>query len=347
MSNSLSVKENSAYLITDEFDRRYHSGIICSEGYVVVTAKETTYFADARYFYALREKLKNAKVKAKLFKGFGSIKEYLIDSGIKTLYVDYNATTLTQYETYKEFGVEVVNGAKKIADCRKAKTQCEIDNIARACQIAKDAFDYILPFIKEGVTERSIKNRLEKFMKKNGAEGPSFETIVAFGKNSAVPHHETGDTKLKKNQTVLMDYGCVVNGYCSDITRTVFYGEPTKEFEQVFLKVAGANLLALDRAVDGVKTKDLDELVREYFSSLGVEDKFTHSLGHGVGLQIHEEPYLSKKGDGLLKENYVFTIEPGLYLDGEFGVRIENTVVIKDGDAVSLTGNGRELIVIK
>lgn len=346
MCNELLVKDNSAYLITDEFDRRYHSGIVNSEGYVVKTQQETVYFADARYFYALKEKLKNSTVKAKLFKGFSSIKEYLEKNGIKTLCIDYNATTLTQYETYKSFGVEVVNGAKKILDCRKAKNQTEIDSITSACQIAKDAFDYILPFIKEGVSERSIKNRLERFMKKSGAEKPSFETIVAFGENSAVPHHETGETKLKKNQAVLLDYGCVVNGYCSDITRTIFYGQPTKAFKEAFYNVAGANLLAFDRARDGIKTKELDALVREYFSRLGVEDKFTHSLGHGVGLQIHEEPYLSKKGDGALKENYVFTIEPGLYFDGEFGVRIENTVVIKDGVAVSLTGNGRELIII-
>ena len=347
MCNELSVKDNSAYLITDEFDRRYHSGIVNSEGYVVKTQQETVYFADARYFYALKEKLKNSSVKAKLFKGFCSIKDYLDKNGIKTLCVDYNATTLTQYETYKAFGVEVVNGAKKILDCRKAKTQTEIDSITRACKIAKDAFDYILPFIKEGVSERSIKNRLERFMKKNGAEKPSFETIVAFGKNSAVPHHETGDTKLKKDQAVLLDYGCVVNGYCSDITRTVFYGEPTQKFIQVFESVANANLLAFENAKQGVKAKDLDALVREHFAKTNQEDKFTHSLGHGVGLQIHEEPYLSKKGDGVLKENYAFTIEPGLYYDGEFGVRIENTVVIKNGVAISLTGNGRELITIK
>ena len=184
-------------------------------------------------------------------------------------------------------------------------------------------------------------------MKKQGADRPSFETIVAFGKNSAVPHHETGTTKLKKNQTVLMDYGCVVNGYCSDITRTVFYGEPSEKFIKTFNQVANANALGMKKANANASVKAVDGEVRKLFEKYGVADKFAHSLGHGIGLEIHEEPYLSPRGEGELKENYVFSIEPGLYYEGEFGVRIENTVIIKNGVAVSLTGNGRELKIIK
>ena len=347
MSFSLEVKQNSAYLITDKYSRRYFAGIYNAEGIVIITSRQTVYFADARYFYALKQKLKKTKTKASLFKSLDSIKEYLEDNQIKTLYIDYDKTTLTEYEKYKTFGVEILNGAENLAECRKVKTQTEIASITKACEIASSAFEYILPFIKEGVTEISIKNKLERFMKKQGAEYPSFDSIVAFGKNSAVPHHQTGNTRLKKNQAVLLDYGAVVNGYCSDITRTIFYGTPTEKFKEAFYAVAGANLLGQDRANEGKSVKQVDSQVREYFSNLGVADKFTHSLGHGVGLEIHEEPYLSPKGKGELKENYVFTIEPGLYYDGEFGIRIENTVVIKDGKAMSLTGNGRELIIIE
>lgn len=347
MCAQLFIEDNSALLLTDEFNRRYFSGVEVAEGFVVRTNTQTAYFADARYFYALAQKLKGSSVKSVLYKSLESIKEYLVEQDIKTLYVPYDVVTVNQFNAYKAMGFAVKDGTDIISTCRKEKSKKEIESIKKACKIASDAFDYILPFIKKGVTEKSIKNRLERFMKKQGAEKPSFDTIVAFGKNSAVPHHETGNTKLKDNQAVLMDYGCVINGYCSDITRTVFYGQPTKEFKETFYHVAGANLLGMDRAIAGASAKEVDGRVREYFENLGVQEYFTHSLGHGVGLEIHEQPYLSSKSTDVLKENYAFTIEPGLYYDGKFGVRIENTVLIEDGVAKSLTGNGRELIIIE
>ena len=347
MKTSLVVEKGNAYLLTDVFSRRYFSGIENQEGIVLITQDKTFYFADARYYYALAQKLRGKDCQAVLYTGLDSVNQLLKEKGVKTLFIDYDVTTLTEYQQYKTFGVEIKDGGKLLKECRKQKTAKEIQSIKQACQIAKDAFDYILPFIKEGVSETSIKNRLERFMKKQGASAPSFETIVAFGENSAVPHHETGNTRLKKNQAVLLDYGCVVEGYCSDITRTVFFGEPSKEFKTAFYQVAEANLLGMDRASAGKSVKEVDGEVREFFKSQGVEEYFTHSLGHGIGLQIHEEPYLSKRGEGQLKENYVFSIEPGLYYNGKFGIRIENTVMIQNGEAVSLTGNGRELIIIK
>jgi Xaa-Pro aminopeptidase len=347
MKTSLVVEKGNAYLLTDVFSCRYFTGIENQEGIVLITQDKILCFADARYYYALEQKLKDKECQAMLYTGLESIKQCLQENAIKTLFIDYDTTTLTKYQEYNTLGVEIKDGSKNLKECRKQKTAKEIISIKKACQIAKDAFDYILPFIKEGVSETSIKNRLERFMIKQGASGPSFETIVAFGKNSAVPHHETGNARLKKNQAVLLDYGCVVDGYCSDITRTVFFGEPTIEFKKAFFQVAEANLLGMDRASEGKSVKELDGVVREFFKSQGVEEYFTHSLGHGIGLQIHEEPYLSKRGEGQLKENYVFSIEPGLYYNGKFGIRIENTVMIQNGQAVSLTGNGRELIIIK
>lgn len=346
MANCGLIDGKSAYFLTDEYSRYYFSGINVDEGYMLKTAQQTYYFADARYFYALQQKLKDTEIVAKLYKSIGSIKEVIDELGLSTLYIDYNVTTISEYQKYKEFGVELKNGAEMLSDLRKAKTPKEIECIKKACKIASDAFDYILPYIKKGVTERSIKNRLERFMIKRGATAPSFETIVAFGENSAVPHHQTGNTKLKDNQAVLLDYGCVVDGYCSDMTRTVFYGNPDKDFVDAFNKVANANLLGENNAKIGAKVKEVDNLIRDYFATLGVDKYFTHSLGHGIGLQIHEDPYLSPRGQGELKEGYVFSIEPGLYYDGKFGIRIENTVVIENGKPRSLTGNGRELIIL-
>lgn len=347
MRENLEFYQSSAYLITSEVDRFYYSGVKNDEGYLLLLPDKSYYFTDARYFYALKNSLKDKNVIPLLYKGIEDIKSLLITENITTLFIDFDRVTLTEYKNYETLCEKVCDGSEQLKRARITKTNIEIESIKKACDIASSAFDYILPFIKKGVTELSIKKRLETFMKKQGAEKPSFETIVAFSKNSAVPHHQTGKTKLKQNQAVLMDYGCVVNGYSSDITRTVFYGTPTDKFKQTFYAVAGANLLGMERVSVGKSVREVDGEVREYFNSLGVLDKFTHSLGHGVGLEIHEEPRLSPKGKGELKNGMVFTIEPGLYYDGEFGVRIENTVVIKDGVAISLTGNGRELITIK
>ncbi len=347
MRNNLVFSENSAFLITDVFNRRYYSGVNCDEGYLVLLPSKCFYFADARYFYALEEKVKDKNTVALLYKSDEDIKNLLIKEKVTTLYIDFDRITLSEYQRIKEICADVKNGTCYLQEARMTKDQTEIKNIKKACQIAKNAFEHVIPFIKSGVTEITIKNRLERFMKKQGAKDVSFSTIVAFGKNSAVPHHQTGRTRLKKNQAVLMDFGCVVNGYCSDITRTVFYGEPDEKFKQTFYQVAGANLLGMDSASPLKSASQVDGEVREYFSGLGVADKFTHSLGHGVGLEIHEAPRLSPKGQEIIKNGMVFTIEPGLYYDGEFGVRIENTVLMEDGVAKSLTGNGRELIIIR
>ena len=347
MREELEFFPNSAYLITDVFNRRYYSSLDCDEGYMLLLQDKYYYFADARYFYALQQKLKNTKVVPFLFTSYQDIKKVLQKEGVKTLYLDFDSVTLSEYQVYKKLCSQIKNGTKFLQQARVVKSEKEIESIEKACLIAKQAFEHVLPFIKSGVTETSIKNRLERFMKKRGAQRPSFNTIVAFGKNSAVPHHETGKTKLEKNQAVLMDFGCVVNGYSSDITRTVFYGKPSEEFVKTFNLVATANLLVENAVKPNMPTKQADKIARDYFKENGVDKHFTHSLGHGVGLEIHESPRLSQKSDQVIKEQMVFTIEPGLYYNGEFGVRIENTVVIINGMAVSLTGNGRELITIE
>lgn len=346
--NKLGVLDDkSAYFLTDNSYRKYFSDVDNDEGFLLKTLTQTYYLADPRYFYALKQKLKSGKIIAVEYKSLETVKNLLKDLVIEKLYIDFDTTTLTQFESYKDLGVQLLNGSKSLSQLRKSKSVKEIESIKKACKIASDAFEYILNFIKAGVTEKSIRNRLVRFMKSKGASGESFDTIVAFGANSAVPHHETGNARLKKDQAVLIDFGCVVDGYCSDMTRTLYYGEPTKEFLEAFNLVSEANLLGEKSAIEGVNAKDVDGVVRDFFAKYGVQDKFTHSLGHGIGLQIHEEPYLSKRGEGKLEENYVFSIEPGLYYDGEFGIRIENTVVIEKGKAKSLTGNGRDLIIIK
>ena len=188
----------------------------------------------------------------------------------------------------------------------------------------------------EGMTERELKKFVEDRMSALGGEGAAFDTIVAFGKNAAVPHHETGDAQLIANQAVLIDTGAKVNGYCSDITRTAFFGEPDDEFLKAYNAVLDANVKAEEEIYVGLSGKAADKIVRDVLTARGYGEYFTHSLGHGVGLEIHESPYLSPKSDEILDNGTVFTVEPGVYIDGRFGIRIEDTCIMENGRAKRL-----------
>ncbi len=226
------------------------------------------------------------------------------------------------------------------------KSDEELKNIKKACDIAEKSWLAVLPFIKEGITEKQLAAELEYNFRKNGAGGTSFDTIVAFGKNAAVPHHETGDTKLKKNECVLMDFGCTYKGYCSDMTRTMFFGTPDEEFEKVYLAVLLAHKTAAEKIKAGITGKDADKYARDVLDSLGYGKYFTHSLGHGIGVNIHEFPTLSPKGEATLEDGMVFSDEPGVYINGKFGVRIEDSCYMLDGKFHTFMKDDKSLVVI-
>ena len=339
VGNLPDIKPKTAFLLSDIYMRKYFTGLDNDEGYVVLTENEITYLTDARYYSALKEKAAGGKVNVLLYKGTVSLKRLLKSRHVTKLYVEFGVTTLSEYNALKKLNVGIYDGGAKLSDCRAVKNAEELENIQKAATIALNALDNALKNIKTGVTELFIKKRLEEEMVRLGAQEKSFDTIVAFGKNSAVPHHVSDDTPLKENSVVLIDFGCKVNGYCSDITRTLFYGEPDKEFLSVFNTVANAQKLAKDKIVAGMGAKDADGIARNYFAERGVDKLFTHSLGHGLGLQIHEQPYLSPRGKSVLKDGVAFTIEPGLYIDGKYGVRLEDTCVLADGKVRSLTGD--------
>ena len=226
------------------------------------------------------------------------------------------------------------------------KTDEEIKYIQKACNIAEKAWRDTLLFIKEGVTERQVANVLEFNFKKYGASGTSFDTIVAFGKNASVPHHATGDTKLKNNECVLMDFGCVYKGYCSDMTRTMFYGTPDEKFRMAYLAVLSAHMKAAEGIKEGMTGKEADKIARDVLETLGYGKYFTHSLGHGIGVNIHEYPYLSPKGEAVLKNNMVFSNEPGVYLNGKFGIRIEDSCHLENGKYKTFMKDDKSLIIL-
>ena len=343
----LACSKKSAYLITDRITRRYLTEIDVQEGVLLCLESKTFYLSDARYFTLLKEKLKGLDIVPVLYSGGESVKQVLKDNKIKNLYLDFSITTVEEFNKYKKLGFKILNGAGAISEAVAVKDERELGYIQKACEIAERAVKEAFSFIKKGVTELEVKEFIVSKMVSLGAEGESFDTIVAFGKNAAVPHHETGMDKLDDNQVVLIDTGAKVNGYSSDITRTAFFGTPSERFIESYNSVLKANLLAESKIYSGISTVDADNIARGYLKEKGLDKYFTHSLGHGIGQNIHEYPYLSPKRQATLKDDMVFSIEPGVYFEGEFGIRIEDTVCLKGGKVVRLFTDDKELICIK
>jgi Xaa-Pro aminopeptidase len=207
-------------------------------------------------------------------------------------------------------------------------------------------FDSILKSIKPGVTETEISAEMEYTMKKLGAKGPSFETIIAAGKRSAMCHGTATDHPLQKGDAVVLDFGVIYRNYCSDMTRTIFIGEPDGELKKIYGIVLKAQLAALDCLVSGLRAYDADKVARDIITEAGYGTNFGHSLGHGVGVEIHEEPRLSSKSEDILQDGMVFSVEPGIYVEGLGGVRIEDMVVLTGGRPRNFTTSTKELIII-
>lgn len=233
-----------------------------------------------------------------------------------------------------------------IQESRMIKDEEELAKIAKAEAIGDAAFSYILDVIKPGMTEAEVALELEFFMKRQGASKLSFDTIVASGSNSSMPHARVTDRKLENGDFVTMDFGCVYQGYCSDMTRTVALGTPSGEMRKVYQIVLDANLRAMEGIRAGVECSAIDALARDYIAVQGYGEYFGHGLGHSVGLEIHEEPRFSPKCKVMTQENMVITDEPGIYLPGQFGVRIEDLVVVKKDGYECLSHSPKELIIL-
>lgn len=343
---TIALKKGEAALITDRLTRKYLAGFDLSEG-VLILGEKPAYFTDARYFYAAKDKIAPAGAEPILYAGTDVLKNYVEKNGIKTLYIDYDRTTVSECERYKTFGAEIKNCSEELMQLRMIKSEEELACVKKACEIIQEAYHNAIKLAKTGVTEKEIADKIRSEIIRLGGEGESFETIVAFGANAAVPHHETGETKLTENTAILVDTGALFNGYCSDLTRMAFFGTPDEEFKNAYDAVLTANLTAFDKIVGGMSGKDADAIAREVLKQRGYGDYFTHSLGHGVGLEIHERPNVSPRSRDNLEENAVFTVEPGVYLNGKFGIRIEDTATIKNGKAERLFTDSKELFVIK
>ena len=313
--------------------------------------KECAYLIiDFRYIEKARNTVKNCTVmeQENLTEQINSLMK---KNNAKSLAVESMDMTLSRMSFLeKKFpDIEFIKSdelSNNIYDMRTIKSTEEIEKIHKAQKIAEKAFDEILGFIRPGVTEREIALKLDNCMLENGAEGLSFETIALAGANTSMPHGVPGNYKVKNGDFVLMDFGAVYDGYHSDMTRTVCVGQSSEKMGKIYDIVLKAQLEALKKVKSGITGSELDGYARDIIDESGYGDFFGHSLGHGVGMEIHEFPTASSKSETILKENMVVTVEPGIYLPGEFGVRIEDFVVVTENSHQNLTNCPKKLIIL-
>ena len=334
-----------AVLTSAEDLRLYLTGFHSTFGYVLTDKSGTVFYTDMRYFEAAEEKLKGTEIKVLPYK---SITVYDIIKPYKKIALALDKITANEYIQFKQKGFEVCDSTPAFNSAMLVKTAAEIENIRTACKITDKAFTQLLSTIKEGQTESEVAAQLEYLMRKFGASGTSFDTIVAFGKNSSVPHHETGNTKLKFGDVILIDFGCKANGYCSDCTRTFLFGDDGKkeEFKKKYQIVLEAQKLVKEKVKEGFTGSRADAVAREHLKKYGLDGNFTHSLGHGIGINIHEAPLVSPKSEDILKNGMVFSDEPGVYFKGDFGIRIEDTICLNNGKIESLTNTDINLTIL-
>ena len=324
----LKEKKVEACLIENPIDLFYLTGLHVSEGSLIVTPKSAKLFVDGRYTVM-------AKANAALPVGEKEkMAAYLKSRRCKRVVFDASWTSYQRVLELKK--IASMKGVDHpLKGCRNVKDKKEILKLKASAALLWKGFLEMRRSLKVGVSERDVARCFEMFCLKYGAEGLGFESIVAFGPHSAMPHHRSGKRKLRANDVVLIDIGVVVDGYHSDMTRMVFFGEPKPKMRKIYELVHGAQKAALKLCRPGVKLKVLDEAVRAVFRKAKFLKYYPHGLGHGVGLEVHEFPRASYKGadkEVKLEPGMVFTVEPGIYLPGEFGVRYEDTIVItKDG----------------
>ena len=319
-----------AMLITKRENVRHITGFSGSAGVCVIYPNKKYLLTDFRYKEQSQIQATDSEIIIIKDKYCVELKKLLDKNNTKILGFESYDLTYSQYLSFSKICEEFIPYDEFTEDLRLVKTSGEIENITKASDIAGQAFAEVLKFIKPGVSEKDIACELDFLMRKMGASGNSFETIAVAGANSSLVHGVPTNYKIQNGDFLLMDFGCVYNGYCSDMTRTVAVGEISDQKKAIYNTVLKAQLAALDAIKPGVKCSDVDKVARDIISDAGFGDNFGHALGHGVGLEVHEEPRLSVKSDAVLKPGMVVTVEPGIYIEGEFGVRIEDLVVVTD-----------------
>ena len=343
----------SALLVTNLTNIRYLTGFTGSAALLVVTAEgELTFVTDGRYGAQAETQLAAAEVRATVEVSGTGQREVVVGAvaaaGATRLGLEADAVTWSAQRAYQETwfpDVELVPTTGLVADLRRTKDPGEVARIEAACAIADEALAAVAPRLTDGPSEIEFGLELDVTMRRLGAVDVSFETIVAAGPNGALPHHRPAERTIGRGDLVVIDFGALVDGYHSDMTRTVHAGEPTPTQRRMYDVVAEAQAAGVAAVAPGVACRDVDQVCREVIDRAGWLDAFLHSTGHGVGLDIHEAPRLAHTSEDVLAEGQVVTVEPGVYLPEHGGVRIEDSVVVTPDGCRPLTRAPKCLVV--
>ena len=343
------LSNSEAALITSDPSRFYLTGFKSSAGFVFITKENATLLIDFRYYEKAKSVVKH--IDTVLYeKVFEQIADIAKKNAITSIYVETDRISVDEFSIYQRaIGVDFSEDSlltDTLRKMREVKTQFEIDSIKTAQSFTDKTFSYILERISAGRTETDIMLDMEFFMRNLGSEGVAFDFIVVSGKNSSLPHGVPTDKKIENGDFITMDFGAVYNGYMSDMTRTVAVGGISDKQREVYDTVLEAQNKAFELIKTGKKCVEIDKAARDYIYSRGYEGCFGHGLGHSVGIEIHENPSFNTRCETRLKSGMVLTVEPGIYIEDEFGVRIEDMVVINDSGFENLTASSKELIIL-
>ncbi len=337
-----------AVLVSDAYNMRYISGFTGGTGYLVITKESRTLLTDSRYTVAAKAQAPDYDVvEISVSHGYlDCINDIILKEHIKTLGFEGNQFIFSAYETFRKAlkCESFVAIASELTDMRRIKTPEELANLRMAEHIGDIAFEEILGYIKPGVTELDIAAKLEYIMKCNGAENLSFDSIVAAGVNGSKPHAEPGQNKIEHGDFVTMDFGCKYNGYCSDMTRTVCVGHASKKQKEIYETVLKAQTTVIKNIKAGRPGKEWDAMARNIITEAGYGEYFGHNLGHSVGMEIHENPRLGRTEESIIEAGIIVTVEPGIYIPGFGGVRIEDMGVVTEDGFEDFTHSRKELI---
>lgn len=341
-------KEGLDALLIDSPENRYYlTGFTGTAGRVLLTGKGAYFITDFRYVEQAKKQTEGYEI-VELSSNFEKgLNELLKKDGVKRLGFESKAISHEQFLKYNEvLEVELQKTTDLIEGLRVIKGPEEIEKIKKAVEITDAAFAHILGIIKPGVTEREIALELEFFQKRMGGEKNAFDFIVASGQRSSLPHGVASDKMIEKGDFVTLDFGVFYQGYCSDLTRTVVVGEPDEKQKEIYGLVLKAQLAVIERVKAGMSCKEVDEIARGIIGEAGYRENFGHGLGHGIGLEIHEAPRVSFTSETILQPGMVVTNEPGIYIPGWGGVRIEDDLLITEEGCEVLNKAPKELIIL-
>ena len=346
---SLLDGEVDGLLLTSRYSRHYGAEFDIAEGAAIVTKNGCRYFTDSRYIESAQNNLKGFEVLEvnREYNYVRHLNDAIADFGVTLLGFEENDITYAEYADYKEkLNADLTPYDKKINGFRSVKEAWELDLMRKAQSITDKAFAEVLGRVKAGMTELELQAELIYCLYKNGATGLAFDPIVVSGPNTSLPHGVAGERVIREGDFVTMDFGAQYMGYCSDMTRTVAVGYATEEMEKVYNIVLEAQLAALAITKAGVPGREIDAAARNVIEAAGYGEYFGHGYGHSLGLEVHEEPRPSFVNPNPIAAGTVCSAEPGIYLPGKFGVRIEDVTIYTEGGHENITASPKNLIIV-